>query len=143
MLTGLDFRKIDQVILERLSNEIITDKLSSLGFVPASSAADADFYVTITWKKALSFYSNPTDHIDPYAQVLARKDDRVGRFTPRINLLLEMYSICNNEVFWRKELPNIFDAPELTEERVVNSLKRAIKGFPARVIKDPNLPSIQ
>ena len=143
LLTGLDFTKSDQVILERLSEEIITYKLSSLGFVPASSTIDADFYVIITWKKALSFYSNPTDHIDPYAQVLARKDDRVGRFTPRLNLLLEIYSNSNNEIFWRKELPNIFDAPELTENRVKDSLKRAIKGFPARVIKDPNLPTIQ
>lgn len=143
VLTGLDFRKSDQGILIRLSEEIITNKLSSLGFVPATNTLDADFYVIITWKKALSYYSNPTDHIDPYAQVLARKDDRVGRFTPRLNLLIEIYSNSNDEIFWRKELPNIFDAPELTDNRVKNSLKRAIKGFPARVIKDPNLPSIQ
>ena len=143
LLTGLDFRKSDQLILEKLSEEIISYELSSLGFVPATRTVDADFYVIITWRKALSFYSNPTDHIDPYAQVLARKDDRVGRFTPRLNLLLEMYSNSKNEVFWRKELPNIFDAPELTENRVKDSLKRAIKEFPARVIKDPNLPTIQ
>ena len=143
LLTGLKFRKSDQVILERLSEEIITYKLSSLGFVPASSTIDADFSVIITWKKALSYYSNPTDHIDPYAQVLARKNDRIGHLIPRLNLLIEIYSNSRNEIFWRKELPNIFDAPELTEDRVRDSLKRAIKGFPARVIKDPNLPSIQ
>ena len=143
LLTGIDFRKSDQLILERLSEEIITYKLSSLGFVPASSTIDADFYVIITWKKALSFYSNPTDHIDPYAQVLARKNDRVGHLIPRLNLLIEIYSYSQNEIFWRKELPNIFDAPELTENRVKDSLKRAIKEFPARVIKDPNLPTIQ
>ena len=134
---------IDKMMSEKLSEEIISYELSSLGFVPATSTVDADFYVIITWRKALSFYSNPTDHIDPYAQVLARKDDRVGRFTPRLNLLLEIYSNSKNEVFWRNELPNIFDAPELTENRVKDSLKRAIKGFPARIIKDPNLPSIQ
>ena len=143
LLTGLNFRKSDQVILERLSEEIITYKLSSLGFVPASSTIDADFSVIITWKKALSYYSNPTDHIDPYAQVLARKNDRIGHLIPRLNLLIEIYSNSRNEIFWRKELPNIFDAPELTEDRVRDSLKRAIKGFPARVIKDPNLPTIQ
>ena len=143
LLTGLNFRKSDQVILERLSEEIITYKLSSLGFVPASSTIDADFSVIITWKKALSYYSNPTDHIDPYAQVLARKNDRIGHLIPRLNLLIEIYSNSRNEIFWRKELPNIFDAPELTEDRVRNSLNRAIKGFPARVIKDPNLPTIQ
>lgn len=143
IFTGLDFRSADQVLLESLSQGIITDELSSLGFKPVSRKIDADFYVLVTWRKALSYYSNPSDHIDPYAQVLIRKDNKADRFTPRLNLILEIYNNKSNEMFWRKELPNIFNALQITEKRVADSLKRAIKGFPARIIKDPNLPSIQ
>jgi len=45
-------------------------------------------------------------------------------------------------MFWRKDLPNIFDAVQFTEERVVESLKRAIDNFPERVENDPSLPNI-
>lgn len=143
IFTGLDFRSEDQALLESLSQGIITNELSSLGFKTVSRKIDADFYVVVTWRKALSYYSNPIDHIDPYAQVLIRKDSKAELFTPRLNLIVEIYNNKSNEMFWRKELPNIFNTLQITEKRVADSLKRAIKGFPARIIKDPNLPSIQ
>ena len=142
-LTGLEFSKLDRAVLENLSEDIIASELSLRGFQSVSQNTGADFYAVVTWKKAVSVYSNPSDHIDPYAVVLARKDDKVGRFTSRLNLQVELYDSGTGEVFWRNELPNIFDALQLTEDRVLKSLKLAIKGFPLRIIKDPKLPSIQ
>ena len=152
LLTGLEFSKVDRAILENLSENVIASELSSRGFQSVSPKEGADFYAVVTWKKAVSVYSNPSDHIDPYALVLARKDDNVGRFTSRfnlgrftsrLNLQVELYDSGTDEVFWRNELPNIFDALQLTEDRVLKSLKLAIKGFPLRIIKDPKLPTIQ
>ena len=142
-LTGLEFSKLDRAVLENLSEDIIASELSLRGFQSVSRNTGADFYAVVTWKKAVSVYSNPSDHIDPYTVVLARKDDKVERFTSRLNLQVELYDSGTGEVFWRNELPNIFDALQLTEDRVLKSLKLAIKGFPLRIIKDPKLPNIQ
>lgn len=143
LLTGLEFSEADRAVLENLSEDIIASELSLRGFESVSHNSGEDFYVVVTWKKAVSVYSNPFDHIDPYAVVLARNDDKIGRFTSRLNLLLEVYDGSTDEVFWRNELPNIFDSLQLTENRVLKSLKLAIRGFPQRIIKDPKLPSIQ
>ena len=143
LLAGLEFSKVDRAILDNFSEDIIASELSLRGFQLLPQKDGADFYAVVTWTKAVSIYSNPSDHIDPYAVVLARKDDKVRRFTSRLNLLVEIHDSSTDEVFWRNELPNIFDTLQLTEDRVLKSLKLAIKGFPLRIIKDPKLPSIQ
>jgi hypothetical protein len=56
---------------------------------------------------------------------------------------LEIYESGTGNLFWSKDLPNIFNALQLTEERVVDSLKLAIKNFPQHIEKDPNLLNIE
>jgi hypothetical protein len=140
LTTGTNFRKSDELLLEELSKKVIGSQLVERGFEP--TAADADFFAVVKWRKSVSIYANPFDHIDPYNEVTARRDDPSNRFASRLHLTLEIYESSTGNLFWRNELPNIFDALQLTEERVNESLKLAIKDFPQHIVKDPNLPSI-
>jgi len=140
IVAGMEFRESEEMLLEDLSEATISSELQARGFEEAD--ADADFYAVVKWKKSVSSYANPFDHIDPYTEVMARRDDHVDRFASRLHLILEVYEGSTGNLFWRKDLPNIFNALELTEERIVNSLKLAIRNFPERVEEDPNLPDI-
>ena len=141
LITGMDFRKSDELLLEELSEQIIVNELQGRGFEQVDT--DADFFAVVKWKKLVSNYANPFDHIDPYNDVIARRGDINSRFASRLHLTLEIYESSTRKLFWRKELPNIFDALQLSEERVTTSLKYAIKNFPRCIVKDPNLPNIQ
>jgi len=140
LTTGMNFRKSDELLLEEFSEQVIVGQLEGRGF--EHTVADADFFVVVKWKKLVSTYANPFDHIDPYNEVIARRDDPSSRFASRLHLTLEIYESSTRNLFWRNELPNIFDALQLSEERVTESLKLAIKDFPQHIVKDPNLPSI-
>ena len=140
LVTGMDFRESDELLLEQLSEQTIINELKSRGFEAVDS--EGDFYAVVKWKKSVSAYANPFDHIDPYTEVTARRDEG-DRFASRPHLTLEIYESGTRNLFWRKDLPNIFDALQLTEERVVDSLKLAIENFPQRVAEDPNLPDIE
>ena len=141
LITGMDFRESDELLLEELSRQIIFEELQLRGFEPDPDAAD--FFAVVKWKKSVSIYANPSDHIDPYNMVIARRNDSSSRFAPRLHLTLEIYESNTHNLFWRNELPNIFDALQLTEKRVADSLKLAIKNFPQHIVKDPNLPNIE
>ena len=141
LTTGMNFRKSDELLLEEFSEKVIVSQLEGRGF-QSIVAADADFFVVVKWKKLVSTYANPFDHIDPYNEVIDRRDDPNSRFASRLHLTLEIYESSTRNLFWRNELPNIFDALQLSEDRVTGSLKLAIKDFPKHIVKDPNLPNI-
>ena len=137
----MDFRESEELLLEELSKKIIVEELQLRGFKPVPVAAD--FYIVAKWKKSVTIYANPFDHIDPYNMVIARRDDPSSRYASRLHLTLEIYDSSSRNLFWRNELPNIFNALQLTEKRVTDSLKLAIKNFPQHIAKDPNLPNIE
>jgi hypothetical protein len=141
LITGMDFRESEELMLEDLSQETIVNELIARGFENAESSAD--FFTVVKWKKAATAYANPFDHIDPYYEVTARRDDPSRMFASRLHLTVEIYESSTGKLFWRNELPNIFDALQFTEERVVGSLKKALENFPQHIVKDPNLPSIE
>lgn len=141
LITGMDFRKSDELLLEQLSEQTIVNELLGRGFEQVES--DADFFAVVKWKKSVSSYVNPFDHIDPYNELAARRDHPTSQLASRLHLTLEIYESRTRNLFWRNELPNIFDAILLTEERVTDSLKLAIKNFPQHIVKDPNLPNIE
>ena len=58
-------------------------------------------------------------------------------------MTIELYKTETGQMFWRKDLPNLFDAIQLTEDRVSKSLQRGIENFPERIEKDPSLPDIE
>jgi len=141
LITGMDFRKSEELLLEELSERTIISELQARGF--EQTDGETDFFAVVKWKKAVSSYADPFDHIDPYTDATARRNDYAKQFASRLHLTLEIYESSTRNLFWRNELPNIFDALQLTEERVVDSLKLSIKNFPERIEKDPNLPSIE
>jgi hypothetical protein len=140
LISGMEFRESEEQLLESLSESTIAGELEALGFQQVDSGAD--FFAVVKWKKAVSSYASPFQHIDPYTEVMARRGDNT-QIASRIHLTLEIYESQTGNLFWRKDSPNIFDAIQLTDERVIDSLKRAIENFPEHIEKDPNLPDIE
>ena len=141
LVSGLDFRESEELLLEELSEETLISELAGRGF--ESRDADGDFYVVTKWKKAVSSYPGPFDSVDGPLESLDRRDNPSYRFASRLHLTVEVYEASSRNLFWRKDLPNVFDAVQFTEDRIVESLRRAIKNFPERIEKDPNLPDIE
>ncbi|HKK17925.1 MAG TPA: hypothetical protein VJ952_04515 [Opitutales bacterium] len=141
LITGMDFRESEEQLLEDLSEEVLTAEFTSRGFDRAEG--DGDFFVVAKWRKAVSSYPDIFDSIDGPRDSLNRRDNPSYRFASRIHLTVEIYETATGELFWREDLPNIFDAVQFTEERVIESLRRAVEDFPERVEKDPNLPDIE
>ena len=141
LVTGMDFRESEEILLENLSEEVITSELLARGFERVES--NFDFFAVVKWKKAVSTYADPFDHIDGYGSASSRRDDPTYRFNSRIHLTIEIYEASTGNLFWRNDLPNIFDSIQLAEERIVQSLKRGLKNFPQHIEKDPNLPNIE
>lgn len=140
LISGMEFRESEEQVLESLSASTISSELEALGFQQVESGAD--FFAVVKWKKAVSSYASPFQHIDPYTEVMARRGDNT-QIASRVHLTLEIYESQTGNLFWRKHSPNIFDAVQLTDERVTESLKRAIENFPEHIEKDPNLPNIE
>jgi len=141
LISGMDFRKSEELLLEELSEATMLNEFSARGFL--ISEAESDFYIVVKWKKAVSSYPSMFDSIDGPTSGLARREEASYQFGSRLHLTVEVYESSTNELFWRNDLPNIFDAIQLTEERVIASLKRAVQNFPQRVEQDPNLPVIE
>jgi hypothetical protein len=141
LISGMDFRESEELLLEELSEAGVVAGLRERGFQEAGE--DADFFAVVKWKKAVSSYPGAFQSIDGVSESLNRRDDPSYRFASRIHLTVEFYESSTGQLFWKKDLPNIFDAIQLTEERVIDSLDRAMKDFPRRVERDPNLPDIR
>ncbi|MEM1223914.1 MAG: hypothetical protein AAGH40_14270 [Verrucomicrobiota bacterium] len=141
MTSGMDWSTTDELVLEDLSEEVICRELDARGFTQVEGGSD--FYVVTKWKKSATAYSSPFNSIDGPDSSFRRQNEPAYGFAARVQLTVEIYETATNQLFWRKDLPNIFDAIQFTEGRVVASLERAIEEFPNRVEKDPNLPNIE
>lgn len=141
LVTGMDFRESEEMMLEELSETSLKQLFEARGFSQVSEAPD--FYVVAKWQKAVSSYPDIFDQIDGPLESIDRRDNPSLRFASRLHLTVEAYEAKSDALFWRKELPNIFDATQFTQERIVASLERAVKNFPERVEKDPSLPDIE
>ena len=141
LISGMEFRESEKLLIEELSEKTAVSEMEARGF--DFSASDADFYLVTKWRKAVSSYPDMFDHIDGPMDSLNRRGNPSYRFASRLHLTVEIYETATGNVFWRKDLPNIFDAVQLTEERVVESMERALEYFPERIEKDPNLPDIE
>jgi len=141
LISGFDWREAEKITLETRSEEVLSEGFRERGFEEAGEGGD--FQVVAKWRKAVSSSSNIFDSIDgPMAEMNDRNKPGY-QFAPRLNLTVEIYESATGNLFWREELSNLFDANEFTDERVVASLERAIRNFPERVEKDPNLPDLQ
>ncbi|MFT5623373.1 MAG: hypothetical protein ACI9FZ_001307, partial [Bacteroidia bacterium] len=93
--------------------------------------------------KQISSYAGLFDSVEGPTSTMHRRYDGNSSTAVRVSLTVEIYNTTTNEIFWRAELPNIFDAIQYSEARVAQSLSRAIQQFPERIEKDPNLPNIE
>ncbi|NBB79245.1 MAG: DUF4136 domain-containing protein, partial [Verrucomicrobia bacterium] len=100
IVTGMEFRDSEKRLLESLSESTITSELRALGFEEV--AAEADFFAVVKWTKAVSTPANAFQHIDPYSQVMARRDEAT-RIASRLHLTLELYETDSGNLFWRKD----------------------------------------
>jgi hypothetical protein len=139
LTSGMNFRDSEKMLLDKLTQETVSKALRTRGF--AEPTADADFYVVGKWRKSIGKYANPFDHIDPVREMIGKRDPELD-YQAFLDLTVEVYESASGNLFWRKELPNIFGALQLTEERIIDSVERALKNFPERIEKDPNLPDI-
>lgn len=141
IVTGLKLRDSEKLQLQELSEQIMPETFKAKDFKQLESGGD--FYVVTKWKKSVTSYPDPFDHIDGATEFFNRADHPSYRFATRYQLTVEVYESATGKLFWAKQLPNIFDSVQFTEERVIASLRRAVKNFPERVEKDPNLPNIE
>lgn len=139
-VTGFHLKEGENAILESLSKDTVAVEMGARGF---SSAEPADFYWVLNWHKASTFNPSALDSINGFRTELNDRNDPAQHIATRWKLTLEAYLPDQESPFWIKELPNIFDAIEFTEWRIVASIERGLKNFPQRVAKDPNLPDIE
>lgn len=140
-IAGMDFRESEQMMLEELSREVMLAAFSEKGFQRVSE--EPDFYVVVRWRKSLTTQPDIFDSIDGPRQSLERMDRPGLGFAARVHLTVEVYEREGDALFWRKELPNVFEATQFTEDRIVASLQRAVVNFPNRVERDPELMDIE
>ena len=139
LISGLKFRESEKILLENLTEQTAVIEMRSRNFTALSESAD--FYIVAKWRKSISGQPSPFQHIDPVREVLAKNDPHTN-FQTYLHLTVEIYESTSGHLFWRKDLPNIFSALQLTEERIIESVQRALTNFPQRIEKDPNLPDI-
>ena len=106
--------------MKELSEQVLTEELAARDF--EAVASNEDFYVVSKWRKEINM--STADSV-------------------RFSLTVELYDGATKTVFWRAELPYIFNAMQWSEERVSQTLRLAIENFPNRIEKDPNLPNIE
>lgn len=141
LISGMEFRDSEKMLLRDLSEQVTIDLFQQRGF--ERDQENPDFFVVVKWRKAVSSQPDLFDSIDGPLETMNRRESPGLQFASRYHLIVEAYETENEQVFWRKELPNIFDAIQLTEERVTDSLSRALENFPQRVEKDPSLPDLE
>lgn len=141
IVSGMPYRDTEDAAIKALSNQVLTEELVARGFEAVES--DSDFYIVAKWHKELSAYAGIFDSVDGPTAAMNRRNYGSSSSAVRFTLTVEIYDSTTKEMFWRAELPNIFDAIQYSEKRVALSLSRAIQRFPERVEKDPNLPNIE
>ena len=121
MISGMVYRNSSQeIVMKDLSQKVLTQELASRGYELESG--DGDFYVVSKWRKEIN-----------------RNAAEVVRFS----LIVEIYEAATDKVFWRAELPYIFNAMQWSEARVSQTLSQAIEDFPAHGQTEPKQPTVQ
>ena len=139
-VTGFHLKEGEAEILQNLTADTLVVEMGHRGF---TTEEPTDFYWVLNWHKASTFNPSPLDSINGFRAELNQRDDPSQNIATRWKLTLEAYLPDQETPFWVKELPNIFDAIEFTEWRIIASVERGLKNFPDHVEKDPTLPNIE
>ena len=118
MVAGmLGLRSTQAMVMKKLSENVLTEELSQRGY--ASAGQEADFYIVSKWRKEINLSA---------AEAV------------RFSLIVELYDAANKSLFWRAELPYIFNALQWSDARVSQTLRLAIQNFPYHTPKVSELP---
>ena len=119
MVSGMvDRRSSQALVMKKLSKNVLTQELSQRGY--ASAGQEAKFYVVSKWRKEINLST---------AEAV------------RFSLIVELYNAANQSLFWRAELPYIFNAMQWSDARVSQTLRLAIQDFPVHMKKASELPT--
>lgn len=119
MVSGmLGLRSTQAMVMKKLSEHVLTQELSQRGY--ASAGQEADFYIVSKWRKEINLSA---------AEAV------------RFSLIVEFYDTANKTLFWRAELPYIFNALQWSDARVSQTLRLAIQNFPDHKKKVSELPT--
>ena len=119
MVSGMvDRRSSHALVMKKLSENVLTQELSQRGY--ASAGQEATFYVISKWRKEINLSA---------AEAV------------RFSLIVELYDTANQSLFWRAELPYIFNASQWSDNRVSQTLRLAIQDFPDYITKASELPT--
>ena len=120
MVSGIvDRRNSQELVMKELSENVLTHELSQRGY--ASAGQKADFYVVSKWRKEINL--SAADAV-------------------RFSLIVEFYDAANKSLFWRAELPYIFNALQWSDARVSQTLRLAVQNFPDYMAKVSELPTV-
>jgi hypothetical protein len=136
VVSGTAFRDFQELEITELSNQVLREALTTRGYDAVESGGD--FYVVAKWHKALSAYAGIFDSVDGPTSAMNRRNSTNSSGAVRVTVIVELYETATDELFWRAELPSIFDAIQYSGKRVSRSLRRAIQDFPDRIETDPN-----
>jgi len=118
MVSGtVGLRSTQAMVIKKLSENVLTEELSQRGY--ASAGQEADFYIVSKWRKEINLSA---------AEAV------------RFSLIVELYDAANKSLFWRAELPYIFNALQWSDARVSQTLRLAIQNFPYHTPKVSELP---
>jgi hypothetical protein len=119
MVSGMvDRRSSQALVMKELSENVLTQELSQRGY--ASAGQEATFFVVSKWRKEINLSA---------AEAV------------RFSLIVELYDTANKSLFWRAELPYIFNASQWSANRVSQTLRLAIQDFPDYITKTSELPT--
>ena len=106
------------MVMKELSENVLTQELSQRGY--ASAGKEARFYVVSKWRKEINW--SATEAV-------------------RFSLIVELYNAANQSLFWRAELPYIFNAIQWSDARVSQTLRLAVQDFPVHMTNASVLPT--
>jgi hypothetical protein len=119
MVSGMvDRRSSQALVMKKLSENVLTQELSQRGY--ASAGQEATFSVISKWRKEINLSA---------AEAV------------RFSLIVELYDTANQSLFWRAELPYIFNAMQWSDTRVSQTLRLAIQDFPDYMKNASELPT--
>ena len=141
IVSGTAFMDSQELELRELSNQVLSEALTTRGYESVESGGD--FYVVAKWHKALSAYAGIFDSVDGPSSAMNRRNSASSSGAVRVTVIVEVYETATDDLFWRAELPSIFDAIQYSGKRVSRSLGRAIQDFPDRIETESDLPNVE
>ena len=105
--------------------------------------ADEDFTVIVVWRKAVNARYDKFESISDANDFNMHRDSILHRISTQYDLSLEMFQPSTGYRFWERRVPRAFEALEISDYLIRETIISALKNFPTKADKDPNLPDLE